>query len=65
MLGALQFYALHKELVGSGKMTDKQLHDAILQSGSIPVELIRADLTDQTLTRDFRPSWRFYDLPVN
>lgn len=65
MLGALQFYALHKELVGSGKMTDKQLHDAILQSGSIPVELIRADLTDQTLTRDFQASWRFYDLPVN
>lgn len=65
MLGALQFYALHKELVGSGKMTNKQFHDAILQGGSIPVELIRADLTNQPLTRDFRASWRFYDLPTN
>jgi uncharacterized protein (DUF885 family) len=65
MLGALQFYALHKELVGSGKLTNKQFHDAILQGGSIPVELIRADLTNQPLTRDFRASWRFYDLPTN
>ncbi len=65
MLGALQFYALHKELVDSGKMTNKQFHDAILQEGSIPVELIRADIETQPLTRDFQASWRFYDLPTN
>ena len=65
MLGALQFYALHKELVGSGKMTNRDFHDAILKENSIPVELIRADLTGQPLTRDYKPSWRFYDLPTN
>jgi uncharacterized protein (DUF885 family) len=65
MLGALQFYALHKELVGSGKMSNRDFHDAILKENSIPVELIRADLTDQPLTRDYKPNWRFYDLPTN
>jgi uncharacterized protein (DUF885 family) len=65
MLGALQFYALHKELVGSGKMTNRDFHDALLKENSIPVELIRADLTNQPLTRDYKPSWRFYDLPTN
>jgi hypothetical protein len=62
MLGALQFYALHKELVVSGKMTEKAFHDAILQENSIPVELIRADLTGQPLTRNYKASWKFYDL---
>ncbi|MEP7351629.1 MAG: DUF885 family protein [Acidobacteriota bacterium] len=62
MLGALQFYALHKELVDSGKMSNRDFHDAILKENSIPVELIRADLTGQPLTRDYRSTWRFYDL---
>lgn len=65
MLGALQFYALHKELVGSGKMSNRDFHDAILKENSIPVELIRADLTNQPLTRDYKASWRFYDLSTN
>ena len=60
MLGALQFRALHKELVDSGKMTNKAFHDAILQENSIPVEMIRADLTKQKLTHDFQSSWKFY-----
>jgi len=62
MLGALQFHQLHKELVESGKMTNRAFHDAILKEGRIPVELIRADLSGQKLTRDFQSSWRFYDL---
>jgi hypothetical protein len=62
MLGALQFYALHKELVDSGKMSNRDFHDAILKENSIPVELIRADLTGQALTADYKASWRFYDL---
>jgi len=65
MLGALQFYALHKELVGSGKMTNREFHDAILKENSIPVELIRADLTNQPLAPDYKASWRFYDLSTN
>jgi hypothetical protein len=62
MLGALQFYALRKELVDSGRMSPRAFHDAILQENSIPVELIRADLTGQPLTENYRANWRFYDL---
>ncbi|MEE8466810.1 MAG: DUF885 family protein [Planctomycetota bacterium] len=60
MLGGLQFRALHKELVESGRMTDREMHDFILRQGSIPIELLRASMTDQSLSREFRPSWRFY-----
>ncbi len=62
MLGALQFYALHKELVDGGKMTNRAFHDAILKENRIPVEMIRADLTSQTLSPDFQTKWRFWDL---
>ncbi len=60
MLGGLQFRALHQELVASGKMTEKQFHDAILHNGSIPVELVRATLTTQPLQPGFSSSWKFY-----
>jgi uncharacterized protein (DUF885 family) len=59
MLGGLQFRALHHELVDSGKMTNRQFHDAILQGGNMPVELVRARLTKQRLTRDYKPQWKF------
>jgi uncharacterized protein (DUF885 family) len=60
MLGGLQIRALHQELVASGKMTARDFHDAILRENSIPIELIRASLTGQALTKDFQTSWRFY-----
>ena len=61
MLGGLQFRALHRELVQSGQMANRVFHDAILREGPISVEMVRALLTDQELTRDFETSWRFYD----
>ena len=61
MLGGLQIRAMHRELVESGKMTDRQFHDAILRENSIPIAMIRASLTKQALTRDYQPEWRFYD----
>lgn len=61
MLGGLQLRALHRELVDSGKMTDRAFHDAVLKENSIPIEMIRASLTDQKLSRDFQSSWRFYE----
>jgi len=60
LLGALQFRAMHKELVDSKKMTDREFHDAILHENSMPLELLRADLEKQTLTREFKTSWKFY-----
>ncbi len=60
MTGAFQFYALKKELVDSGKMTYKQYHDAVMQENAMPVEMVRAILTNQPLTKNFKSSWRFY-----
>ncbi len=60
MMGGLQFYNLHKEMVGSKKMTDRAFHDAILKEGRIPVEMVRAILTKQKLAKDHRSSWRYY-----
>jgi hypothetical protein len=60
LMGALQFRALHKELVDSGKMTDREFHDAILHKNSMPIEILRADLENLKLTKDFTTSWKFY-----
>lgn len=60
MIGALQFYALKKELVDSRKMSYKQFHDAVLQENNLPVEMVRAILTKQPLPKDYKTNWRFY-----
>jgi hypothetical protein len=60
LTGGRQFYALKQELVDSGKMTYKQFHDAIMHLNAMPVEMIRAILTDQPVTEDYRSNWRFY-----
>jgi uncharacterized protein (DUF885 family) len=60
MMGGLQFYNLQRELVGSKKMTNRAFHDAILREGAIPVEMVRAILTKQKLTKNFKSNWRFY-----
>jgi uncharacterized protein (DUF885 family) len=60
LLGGLQIRGLHKELVDSGKMSNRDFHDAILKENSIPIEMVRASLTNQKLNRDFRSSWKFY-----
>ncbi len=64
LLGGLQLRGLHKELVESRQMTNKQFHDEILRQGSMPIALIRLGLTKQKLTRDMSIDWKFYgDLP--
>ncbi len=60
LLGGLQFRALHKELVESGKMTNRAFHDFILKENRIPVEMVRALLIKQKLGRDFSANWKFY-----
>ena len=61
LIGGLQQYAMHKELVGSGKMTNRQYNDSLLKENRIPIEMLRAAITNQKLTRDFATNWRFYD----
>ena len=63
MIGGLQFRAMHKEVVGSRRMTNRQFHDAILQGGRMPVELVRARIQNLPLTRDYKTQWRFDDGP--
>jgi len=60
MLGGLQIRALRRELVDTGRMTDRQFHDAILQQSAIPIELLRASLTNTPPPREFKSTWRFY-----
>ncbi len=59
MLGALQLYALRKEALHSRAYSEKDLHDRILRSNQMPIELLRALLLRQTLTKRFAPTWRF------
>jgi uncharacterized protein (DUF885 family) len=59
MIGGLELRALHKELVDSGKMTDRAFHDSVLQGGSMPIALIRARLEDLAITRDGPAPWKF------
>ncbi|PYT09560.1 MAG: DUF885 domain-containing protein [Acidobacteria bacterium] len=60
LLGGLQLRALHRDLVDSGKMTNRAFHDAVLKENRIPIEMVRASLTKQKVTRDFVSSWKFY-----
>lgn len=59
MLGGLQFRALHKDLVQNGKMSNITFHDRILKENCMPVEMVRALLTNQPLTEDFSTKWKF------
>lgn len=61
LTGGREFYALKKELVDGGKMTYKQYHDAVMRLNEMPVEMIRAILTNQPLTPQFKTGWRFYE----
>jgi uncharacterized protein (DUF885 family) len=63
LIGGLQLYSLHREMVGQGKITNRGFHDWVLKENRIPIEMVRAILTKQKLTRDFKSTWRFYDLP--
>lgn len=62
MIGGLQILALQREWVGGGKMSERAFHDAVLQGGNMPIEMVRARLSGTKVTRDFRAAWRFYDL---
>lgn len=60
MLGGMQIRALHEELVGGGRMTNRDFHDAILQGGRMPIEMVRARVTGAPLARDYRANWKFF-----
>lgn len=61
MVGGLQFQALHRELVVTGKMTEREFHDAILKGGPMPVAMVRARLRGDSLAQGLPGDWKFYD----
>jgi len=64
MMGGLQIRSLSEELVDTKKMTPKQFHDAILEANHMPIEMLRALMTTQPLTREYRAEWKYYgDVP--
>lgn len=63
LLGAMQIWKVREEVLASGKMGEKQMHDAIMRNGCMPIELMRALLLDKPLTADYKPQWEFYSGP--
>ncbi len=61
MIGGLQFYALHDEMVGAGKMGEREFHDAILKGGPMPVAVVRSRLLGELPPGELRADWKFYD----
>ena len=61
MIGGLQFNALHKEFVASGRMTERDFHDTILKGGPMPVATVRARLLGELPPGELPRDWRFYD----
>lgn len=59
MLGGLQIRRMHKDWVQSGRLTNRQFHDAILQEHAMPIEVLRLALGDTPLRKDQKPQWRF------
>lgn len=60
LVGGLQLFSVHNELVESGKMTNHEFHDKVIKLNNLPMEMVRASLINQKLTRDFKPDWKFY-----
>jgi uncharacterized protein (DUF885 family) len=59
LIGGRQILALHDEMVGPGKLSERQYHDAVLEQGAMPIELVRVALTGVPVTKDAKPQWRF------
>jgi len=60
LVGWFQFRALHREMVESGKMANREMHDAIMRENTMAVEMVRALLTGQAPAKDFKTTWKFY-----
>jgi hypothetical protein len=61
LMGALQLWSMYKDVVVDRKlMTIKQFNDRVVRTGSMPIEMVRALVANQPLTRDYRAQWKFY-----
>jgi uncharacterized protein (DUF885 family) len=60
LLGGLQLRSLHRELVESGRMTNREFHDRILRENAIPIDMVRALLAERKLNPNYTADWKFY-----
>lgn len=59
MIGGLQLYALRNEVLDAGIMSEKEFHDRILRENTMPIELLRALLTDNPPAEEHQSQWHF------
>lgn len=59
LIGGLQVRALHREIVGAGRMSHREFHDAFLGENCVPISILRALLLGKPIERDFDWNWRF------
>ena len=59
LIGGLQMHALYQEMVGGGRLSARDFHEAVLRENCMPLATLRALLTGGPLGHDFRPEWRF------
>ena len=59
LIGGLQMHALYQDLVGTGRLSSRNFHEAVLRENCMPLATLRALMMGEPLTRDFRPEWRF------
>ncbi len=61
LLGGMQLYRATQRTSRRGQ-DDRtgSFNDAVLKENRIPIEMIRADLTNQKLTPDYHTTWKFY-----
>lgn len=59
MIGGLQIRALYNEVVATKKISEKGFHDSFLKENRMPVEMFRAIITNQKLSKDYKTQWLF------
>jgi uncharacterized protein (DUF885 family) len=65
LLGGLQIHSLRKELVGTGRMSEKQFHDEMMRQGTMPIAWVRLAITKIPLKPDTSAAWKFYgEIPL-
>jgi len=60
LLGGIQLRALRREVVDTGRMTNKAFHDEVMRQGSMPIALLRLALNQRKLSRNMSVDWKFY-----
>lgn len=59
MIGAIQLRSLFTEFVLAGELTEKEFHDHVIRGNTMPIEMVRARLSNTTLAKHHTTCWRF------